>query len=660
MESNQSENQSSFIHKIQRKLIGAPRDIQDSSIFHKISLIPILAWIGLGADGLSSSSYGPEEAFRALGEHTYLAVFLALATAMTVFIISYAYSRIIEHFPMGGGGYVVATHTLGEKAGVVSGSALLVDYMLTITVSIASCTDALFSFLPMGLHHFKLAFAIFLILLLIILNLRGVKESVTILAPIFIVFVITHVFMLGYGILSHLGDVGPITKEISGNFQYGVTTLGGLGVFLIFLHAYSLGGGTYTGIEAVSNGLQIMREPRVHTGKRTMVYLSGSLALTAGGIFVCYLLLKVRPMEGQTLNAVLAGNVFNRWSFGHWLALITILSEGALLLVGAQTGFIDGPRVMANMAIDSWFPHRFATLSERLSMHNGVLLMGGAALFLLIYTHGSVSTLVVMYSINVFATFSLSNLGMSRFFIKNREKEKNWKKHLPINLIGLTLCLTILTVTVLEKFTSGGWLTLLITSLVIGICYLIRGHYNRVALRIRELDEMLLDIPTVDPVNQAPVDPKNMTAIQLVSGFNGFGVHTFLSIVRTFPGLYQNVIFTSIGVVDSGSFKGSKEMEALAESTLTSLKKYVDFARRLGFSADYRFEIGTDVVESASHLCESIVEEFPKSTVFTGQLIFPHVQVFHKLLHNETAYAIQRRLQWNGIPTMILPIRVKG
>ncbi len=101
-------------------------------------------------------------------------------------------------------------------------------------------------------------------------------------------------------------------------------------------------------------------------------------------------------------------------------------------------------------------------------------------------------------------------------------------------------------------------------------------------------------------------------------------------------------------------------MEALAESTFTSLKKYVGLARRLGFSADYRFEIGTDVVEGASQLCESIVEEFPKSTVFTGQLIFPHVQIFHKLLHNETAYAIQRRLQWNGIPTMILPIRVMG
>ena len=121
MATDHPENQSSIINRIRRRLIGAPRDIQDTSIFHKISLIPVLAWIGLGADGLSSSAYGPEEAFRALGEHTYLALFLALATALTVFIISYAYSRIIEHFPTGGGGYIVATHTLGEKAGVVSG-----------------------------------------------------------------------------------------------------------------------------------------------------------------------------------------------------------------------------------------------------------------------------------------------------------------------------------------------------------------------------------------------------------------------------------------------------------------------------------------------------------------------------------------------------------
>ena len=659
MESHHSENESSLLHKLRRKLVGAPRDIQDSSIFHKISLIPVLAWIGLGADGLSSSSYGPEEAFRALGEHTYLAVFLGLATALTVFIISYAYSRIIEHFPTGGGGYIVATHTLGEKAGVVSGSALLVDYVLTITVSIASCADALFSFLPIGLHQFKLPFAVLLILLLIILNLRGVKESVTLLAPIFIIFLVTHALMLGYGIFTHLGDVKPIVNEFQGNFRQGLSVLGGTGMLLLFLHAYSLGGGTYTGIEAVSNGLQIMREPRVQSGKRTMVYLSTSLALTAGGIFVCYLLLKVRPLEGQTLNAVLAGNVFRNWSFGPWLALITILSEGALLFVAAQTGFLDGPRVMANMANDSWFPHRFSNFSERLTMHNGILLMGGAALLLLIYTHGHVSTLVVMYSINVFATFSLSNLGMSRFFIMNRKKDEKWKRHLPINLIGLVLCLTILIVTTIEKFTSGGWLTLLITSFVIGVCYVIRRHYTDVTARIRELDEMLMNLPFTEAMNQEPVDPNKMTAVQLVTGFNGFGIHTFLSIVRNFPNLYKNIIFVSVAVADSGSFKGAGGGEALKESTEDALKKYVELARRLGLPADFRFDVGTDVVESASLLCEKIAEEFPRSTFFTGQLVFHHVRFFHKLLHNETAFAIQRRLQWDGMTTVILPIRVK-
>src|SRR5512137_1450687 len=140
--------QQSLFERFKRTCIGEPRNINEPSLFHKISLIPILAWIGLGADGLSSSSYGPEEAFKALGPHTYLALFLALATAFTVIVISYAYSRIIEHFPHGGGGYVVSTHTLGNGAGVVAGSALLIDYVLTIAVSLASCGDAVFSYLP--------------------------------------------------------------------------------------------------------------------------------------------------------------------------------------------------------------------------------------------------------------------------------------------------------------------------------------------------------------------------------------------------------------------------------------------------------------------------------------------------------------------------------
>src|SRR5665647_2745771 len=207
----------------------------------------------------------------------------------------------------------------------------------------------------------------------------------------------------------------------------------------------------------------------------------------------------------------------------------------------------------------------------------------------------------VKKTINVFLTFSLSELGMSRFFIKNRRKEPHWKKHLPVHLTGLTLCLTILIVTTLEKFTHGGWLTLVITSIVIMLCYLIKGHYNRVRKGVRELDDMLVAIPHSGAYNADPTDPKEMTAVQLVSGYSGFGVHTFLSIIRGFPGLYKNFVFVSIAEVDAGAFKESESVSRLTSATKDALRKYVDMARRLGFPAESHFDTGIDVVQTASN-----------------------------------------------------------
>lgn len=652
------EVESSIFKTVYRKLFGHAKDIHDPSIFHKMALFPLLAWIGLGADGLSSSAYGPEEAFRALGGHVYLAVFLAIATAGTVFIISYAYSRIIEHFPHGGGGYIVATHMIGEKAGVISGCALLVDYVLTITISIASCTDAIFSFLPIEFQRYKVLVGAGLILLLIILNIRGVKESIIVMAPIFATFIITHIVLLGGGIFANVGRLAPVPHDVYSGLARDSASIGVFGILMLALRAYSLGGGTYTGIEAVSNGLQIMREPRIQTGKRTMIYMATSLAITAGGLFLCYLLLRVAPSAGKTLNATLADATFGSWPLGGILAFITIFSEGALLLVAAQTGFIDGPRVMSNMAIDSWFPHRFAALSERLTMHNGVMVMGISALALLFYTHGSVSVLVIMYSINVFVTFSLSNFGMLRFYVKNRHKGAKWKQHLSVHLVGLTLCLTILVVTLFEKFAEGGWMTLVITSIVIGLCYLIRNHYDRLTVEMKKFDTFLKMIPTSGKRNVDPLDKKAATAIQLVNNFNGFGVHTFLSIVQNFPNMYKNVVFVSVSVIDSGTFKGVEEMQNLEAATRSSLEKYVNFARNMGIPADCRCGTGTDVVELAADLCKEVRQEFHTSTVFTGQLTFRLEKFYHRALHNETAFSIQRRLQWNGITTVILPIRV--
>ncbi|HYN64791.1 MAG TPA: APC family permease, partial [Candidatus Limnocylindrales bacterium] len=395
-------------------------DLTDRRLYHRLALIPFLAWVGLGADGLSSSAYGPEEAFRTLGQHGYLALGLAALMAVTVLLISAAYSLIIEEFPHGGGGYVVATKLLGEKAGLTSGCALVVDYVLTITVSIAAAGEALFSLLPPHYQRWKLAFEIFLIVELTLLNLRGVRESILTLTPVFIGFLLTHALLIFGGLVMHLPELPATLSSAGDGFSAGLGTLGAGGMLALFVHSYSLGGGTYTGIEAVSNSLTMMREPVVRTAKRTMAYMATSLAITAAGLLVCYLLYQVGHEDGKTMNTVLAERVFGEMHLGRTMVILTMLCEAALLVVAGQAGFLDGPRVLVNMAVDSWVPHSFAGLSNRLTIQNGILLMSGTSIAALLYTHGNVSALVVMYSINVFLTFTLSLFGMALVTFRSR------------------------------------------------------------------------------------------------------------------------------------------------------------------------------------------------------------------------------------------------
>ncbi len=647
---------------LRRLLFGAPRDVQDPRTHHTISLIALLAWVGLGADGLSSSAYGPDEAFRALGRHSYLAVALALATTVTVLIISIAYSQIIKRFPFGGGGYIVATELLGPAVGVVSGSALLVDYVLTISVSIAACGDAMFSFLPPALAPWKLALEAAAIGLLLLLNLRGVKESVSILAPIFGLFLVTHAIVIAGGIGTHLPEVPRVAAEVSNGFRSGLAELGAAGLFAVFVRAYSMGSGTYTGIEAVSNGIQIMREPKVHTARRTMGYMAVSLALTAGGILVCYLLFSTVPEEGKTLNAVLAerfagGFTLGGLPVGRAFVVVTMLAEGALLVVASQAGFIDGPRVMANMATDSWLPHRFAQLSDRLTMQNGVVLMGLASLLTLFYTRGNITHLVTMYSINVFVTFSLSQLAMLRYWLRTRGLGR--RRGLTIHGIAFLLCTAILVGTVTEKGEQGGWVTIAVTGLVVGLCFVIRRHYKTVQANLKRLDSILEVLPPHTGGHPRPaIDPRAPTAVLLVGGYGGLGVHALLTVQRTFPGFFKNFVFVSVGVVDSAAMKGIEEVDRVRLRTQTSLEQYVDLAHRLKLAADYRMEVGTEAVAEAEKLCVAISHEFPRAVFFAGKLVFQKEHWYQRLLHNESAYALQRRLQFDGLNAMVMPVRV--
>jgi amino acid transporter len=650
-----------LIGKLRRTLFGSPRDINDPRTYHSVSLVALLAWVGLGADGLSSSAYGPDELYRAIGDLHFLAPALALATAGTVLLISIAYSRIIEHFPFGGGGYVVATRLLGSGAGLVSGSALLVDYVLTISVSIAAGGDAIWSFLPPHLAAWKVPAEVAAIVLLVVMNLRGVKESVSVLAPIFALFLVTHAILIVGGVGSHLGEAPVIATELVQQGRTAMGTMGWTAIAGVFIYAYSMGAGTYTGIEAVSNGLQIMREPRVATAKRTMVYMAVSLSVTAGGILLAYLLFRVAPVEGKTMNAVLLENFAGHWSaggmpVGRWFVTGTLVISAALLFVAAQAGFLDGPRVMANMAIDSWMPHRFASLSDRLVTQSGVLLMGGASLATLVFTGGHLDQLVTMYSINVFVTFSLSQAAMLRFQWNHRERHRS--RDLAIHGLAFLLCAGILVGIVSQKFLAGGWVTLVVTGAVVALCFRIRRHYREVQVHLRRLNAVMAALPAAPSGPTLPMDPRAPTAVMLVGSYAGLGVHALLTVQRLFPNHFKNVIFLSVGVVDAAAMKGVEEVERVRERTEGALKQYVDLAHRLGLSAGYRLSVATEALPEAERLAIEVNREFPRSVFFAGKLIFKVERFYQRLLHNETAYALQRRLQFAGMNAMVLPVRV--
>lgn len=649
-----------------RIISGKPHDVSDPGVFHRLSLIAFFAWIGLGSDALSSSAYGPAEAFAAIGHHPYLAVFVALASALTIFVISGSYAQIIEQFPGGGGGYLVATKLLSPFMGMVSGSALIIDYILTITISVASGADALFSFLPIQYHVFKFGFAVLGIVLLIWLNIRGAKESVMPLVPIFIIFLISHAFAIGYAVVAHWSNFHGFAARTHADFHAATTSIGLWGTIVILLRSYVMGAGTYTGIEAVSNGIPLLKEPRVRTAKRVMFYMAVSLSAIVLGLMIAYLLFGVIPTEGKTMNAVLFENMSAGW--GHWggvFVFVTLVSEAALLLVAAQTGFLDGPRVIANMAIDRWLPTQFAMLNNRLVTQNGVVIMGLAAIAMMFLTKGSVQYLIVLYSINVFITFTLSQMGMVRHWIQQRHLGAiKWWTKFSINLSGFLLTLGILCAVFFIKFEEGGWITVIITLSLVALAYMIKRHYFTTAQVIRKLqkqvalpayDEAALSAATLVPDRP---DPTKKTAVLLVSGFDAVGLHGIQSITTLFGDTYEQVVFVQIGVVDAGSFKDSDTLAAMKEKIETNLKKYVIYVQNQGLMGAGYYALGIDIVDEIMKLMPKIRMEFPKSVFFAGLVVFKEESFINRLLHNHTVFEIQKELCLENIPFVALPLKV--
>jgi amino acid transporter len=649
--------------KIREIVLGKALDPLKSETRHSLALVAFLAWVGLGADGLSSSAYGPEETFRALGTHTHLGLYMALATAITVFIIALAYNQVIELFPTGGGGYRVASKLVGPYMGLMAGCALVLDYVLTIAISIAAGVEALASLLPLGFHAYKLWAEAFFIGVLIVLNLRGMKEAIKILLPIFLGFVLTHFVLIVYGIFAHASQLPALVPSTLAETTELANNIGWISVAGMLLLAYSQGGGTYTGLEAVSNNVNILAEPRVHTGKMTMLYMALSLAFTASGIILLYLLWDATPVEGQTLNASTFKAIIDSIGFGgEWAnksVLVVVLAfEAGLLFVAANTGFLGGPAVLSNMAADSWVPHKFRYLSTRLVTQNGILMLGIAALAILFWTGGSVTLLVVLYSVSVFLTFAISLFGLCLYWWRHRKELEHWKKRFMLSLLGFVICAGILAILLIEKFTEGGWAAVVIIGAIAALCIYIRNHYRETKNAIHSVDQVFANQPFGPHIGPVIPDQDDQTAVFIVGTSRGGGLHALLWVQRMFPGHFKNFIFVNARTVDSHAYGGEGAVEQMRAEANATLKFFENFCHSHGMASASYLGFGTDVVDEVTKLCEEISIEYPNAIFFTSKLIFAQDNWFTRLLHNQAALAIQRRLHFDGLQMVILPMKV--
>jgi hypothetical protein len=644
--------------KLRELVLGAPKSPLDPKVFERLALAAFLAWVGLGADGLSSSCYGPEEIFVELGPHRALAPFLIVAIALTVAILSTAYAHTIEAFPGGGGGYIVASHSLGPYVGLLCGCALVVDYVLTIAISMASAMDALFSaFHDPRLQPWKLPATVLATVGLMTLNLRGVKESILVLLPIFIGFLATHTVAIVVALISHGSAVSATLSASAREAQGLLSTAGWGGLLLVFMKAYTVGAGTFTGIEAVSNAVPILQEPRVATAKRAMLYMAVSLAFTSGGLLMGYLLYDVVKVDGKTLNAAFLESLVGPSPLGQAFVWLTLATEGALLFVAAQAGYVSGPRTLASMAVDSWVPRWFRRLSDRLVISNGILLIGSGAIGAILLTGGRVQVLVILYAFSVFVTFVLSQLGMCVHHLRHREN--GWAGRLTVN--GAAFLLSAVVVLFMMVFRAR--YALLAGGVILGLmilCALVRHYYRRVFRLLGRLERVRVQVESEPARGQPPArrDPDAPTAAVLVRSYGGAGIHSFLTVLRLFPNYFRNFIFVSVGDIDFDRFKGAREVERLRESVQADLEKYVALARKWGYWAEYRCALGVDVVDEVVKLCPVLTQEFPRIIFFAGHLLFEQPGFITRLLHEQTAEEIQRRLQFEGHTLIMLPIRV--
>ncbi|HMG44957.1 MAG TPA: APC family permease [Acidimicrobiales bacterium] len=474
-----------------RLLVGAP--LPSTAASHE-RLSKKVGLAIFSSDAVASSAFATQEILHVLVPVAGMAAIgyltpLSLLVVVLLAIVVFSYRQTIKSYPNGGGSYIVSKDNLGTGPGLVAGASLLVDYTLTVAVSIAAGTAAVTSAID-PLRNHEVAVAVTLLVLLAIANLRGVRESGRLFAPPTYGYIAVMVVFIGYGLLrTTLGDLGelPVDQQALSHATDNGATLGTLSLFLL-MRAFSSGAIALSGVEAISNGVPAFRPPSARNAAITLSWTGGILAVLFCGVAALALQLRPTLSEEETILSVMGRSVF-----GDHNPLYYVLQffTAAILILSANTAFADFPRLSAVIASDGYMPRQLATRGDRLAFSNGIIVLTLASIGLLVAFDAQVSALVPLFAVGLFTSFTLSQAGM--VLHHRRVREPHWQLGLAINALGAVATGIVLVVVLVSKFTEGAWVPTIMIPLIVGAFVAVHRHYRRVgqsiALREGDLDE---------------------------------------------------------------------------------------------------------------------------------------------------------------------------
>ena len=453
---------------LKRWLVGAPMPLAQAR--HE-RLDKRIALAVFSSDALSSVAYATEEILLILmlagAVAVHLAVPIALAITALLIIVVVSYQQTIHTYPSGGGSYIVARANLGTVPGLVAAAALLVDYVLTVAVSVAAGVAAITSALPEVVGH-RVVLAVVLVAGIALVNIRGVRESGRIFA------VPTYFFIGSFGLLLLAGGYRLLTGSLPPAGPPPVAAAEPLAWFLV-LRAFASGCTAMTGTEAISNGIPAFRPPESRNAAITLGWMAAILGTLFLAITVLAAELAVLPSPTETVVSQIARRLFG----GGFLYYVIQASTALILVLAANTSFADFPRLASLLARDRFVPRQFATLGERLVFSNGILVLAGFAALLLVLFGGDTHALIPLYAVGVFISFTLSQSGMVRHWW--RERSTGWRRRMVVNGLGATATAIVTVVIAVTKFAHGAWIVVLVIPALVTAFVMMRRHYDEVA-----------------------------------------------------------------------------------------------------------------------------------------------------------------------------------